>query len=349
MIGASTGNIIKDYLSENHISIDELSKTANVSSRNIYRLFNDEIPLSYEVAEAINALIPEVSVDFLMVYEARYQIEKKKFMKDIGISDLSGTISYFELDKLYPDLKGNQILLIKQGIEDFGLKALQSRTISSDDISFLGLSLQYSKAKNSKDNLSILWTISAYKNYINSKDLLIFNEEEFNRMFTMIKDLCGTTNIKSTLYNMERFCKKCGINFDYRDNLPGARIKAVTIKDENGKVFIFVSSLFKSIENLWLSFIHEALHIKNKDYDNSELADEKSDSTIENERFISDEVIRYLLEDDLNIIVNLPINKMIGIAKERNIPDGIIAEIYRYVNKKYNDATINSYIHYYDL
>lgn len=342
----STGSIIKLYLLENDFTFSDLAHSSGVSLRNIYRLMSDEIQLSYEVAKGMNSLIPEISIEFLMVYDTKYQIEKQKFKEKTGLTHLTKYIDYFELQKLYPEYKGEQISLLQKGIDVFGLDNLINFTLSCPEIT----SCQYSKASGSKEKESNLWLFSTYKDCLLERgdDLLSFDENMFNLLFNEIRNLTGTTNINSTIDNMKRFCNKCGINFYHKSSIPNSRIKAVTVKDENNRIFIFTSDLFKNIENLWLSFVHEAIHIKNKDYDNSLLMNKSSDSEILNEKFISEESIKYFIGDNNNTLIHYNVSELIKFAKKQRCSPGIIAEIYRFQSKIYNNSTINSYIHYYD-
>ena len=94
----------------------------------------------------------------------------------------------------------------------------------------------------------------------------MFDYDKFAEEFKEIKKISGTTNIKTTIFNMKTFCESCGINFYFRPSIPNSRVKAVAIKDKEDRIFIFVSDLFKRIENLWISFVHERIHIFNQDF-----------------------------------------------------------------------------------
>lgn len=72
----STADMVRGYLEANDISIKSLSEKCGLSERTIYRFLGDESKLSRRIAEGINAFIPEISLDFLMTYDAKYQLQK---------------------------------------------------------------------------------------------------------------------------------------------------------------------------------------------------------------------------------------------------------------------------------
>ena len=345
----STGNMIKAYLKENRLSITDLANAAEVTSRTIYRIINDETPLSYEVAKGINNLLPGIEVEFLMTYDAKYQVQKKEELKRLGIKDVDATIKFFDLKKLYPEFKNDKLILLEIAEKVFGIDNLNNLTLNLDK----KLYAQYSKAANIKDKESKLWLISTYSDFENALEgeRLKFDKEAFKRYYEEIRYLAGTTNYTSTMRNIRNICAHCGINFYFRHSIPNSRIKAVTLKDNDGYIYIFISDLFKCIQNLWLSFVHEMIHIKNNDFDVEELLNEGSNSSVENERYVSDEAANYFLPEYKNKLKNVEPSNLSGLfeyAEENNCPKGIAVEIYRNFKNIYNDSTINGYIDYYE-
>ena len=73
----STSKMIGTYLQENSITLEQLADASGVSIITIQRLFNEESKLPYDVAKGVNALIPEIGVEFLMNYDVKYQSQKR--------------------------------------------------------------------------------------------------------------------------------------------------------------------------------------------------------------------------------------------------------------------------------
>ena len=72
----STADMVRGYLDSNGISVKTLAEACGLSERTIYRFFCDESKLCRKIAEGVNALIPEISLEFLMTYDAKYQLQK---------------------------------------------------------------------------------------------------------------------------------------------------------------------------------------------------------------------------------------------------------------------------------
>jgi len=340
----STGQIISAYLEANDLNIFDLAKASGVEAKTIYRLINDESKVSYKVVQGMNKLIPGISLDFLVSYDAKYQLQKHQFMEKKQIDDYIKVIDFFKLRKLYRHYYHDNIKLIEIAHQVFGSENLKQLKID-DNVIFAHA---YSRAKNPDNNASSLWLVAAYRECLilnDGKELLVFDFDAFKNEFKNIKQVCGTTDIKSTLFNIKMFCESCGINFLYRPSIPNSRVKAAAVKDKNGKVFIFMSDLFRCVENLWLSFVHECVHILKRDFCHNSLSFYKEKTNYEN--FVDIEAMRYFFED-LSILETQSSFMVISqYAKQKGIPIGITAEIYRYINQIYNDNDVNMYIHYY--
>ena len=339
----STGNMIETYLEANGFSITNLAESSGVSERTIYRLLNDEGKLTQEMAEGVNKLIPGISVEFLMTYDARYQIQKRDFVKANCNSDIDALISKYKLKKLFPSLAKNKEELFNHGKAILGLEQMNSGDISNPRL----LSFQFSQAANPKESDAILWLTVAYKECLekNSETKMIFNKERFEQQFDQLKELCGATTIENSLSLMNEFANSCGIYFFLRRSIPNARIKAVTIKDSDNRIIILMSDLFKCVETLWIAFIHECFHILNDDFDEPEYIN--NDRASMNEKNTDKETLEFLVSDCMNNQKFFDVHDVLEISSKNKVPVGIVASFARDISGKYKDSAINSCIHYY--
>lgn len=338
----STGQMLETYLVSNNITLDMLAKKANVSWRTIYRIINDQTRINFNIANAINELIPEIKIEFIMAYDGVYQARKKAIEKNLGYSNIDEIILENRLSKFYPKYKKDKFALISIQKNIFDNDNKNCNSILSR------LKYSFCKAKGSNEDVSLEWLALSFREYciINDDNLLKFDNRIFDIEFRRIKDYIATSSIDSAIFNMDNFCKKCGINFYFRENVAGSRIKAVTIKDSYGRVFIFVSSLFKCLENLWISFVHECKHIQldeinglDKEYPNG-----KNEFY---ENYIAEESIHFFVGDKMNDNRDYKVDEIVDISKNCNVQSSIVAEIARYRSKDYCNSDINGYIHYY--
>jgi len=338
-----TGKIIETYLEENNITIDQLKDVCGVSSRTIIRVLKGESKLSYEIAKGINTLIPEISIEFLITYDAKYQLQKKQYEEENNVDNIDFLIDKFQLKYLYPNLKSNKKDLFEKGIKIFGLENMKKEYI--DNVNILKTCF-FSETKNGISFNKDLWIRAAYCEYKENENILDFNDNDVATIVESIKKFCGTIDRDITLYNMKKISNQHGINFYYRDSIPNSKIKAVTVMDNDNKIYIFASNLYKCIENLWISFMHEIIHINKKDYINSVLM--LDDYKAKNENFVSEEAAKAFIGDEYLKIDNCDIDTVFSISKKCNIPPGIVAEITRYKTKNYSNREVNSLVHYYE-
>lgn len=78
-----TSDIVKMYFEENNLSINDLYNSGLVSKDEVNRFFNSDYKLTKNLASAINKLLPELSVDFLLDYDKKYHLDKENKNRNI--------------------------------------------------------------------------------------------------------------------------------------------------------------------------------------------------------------------------------------------------------------------------
>lgn len=336
----STGTMLSQYMEANHITISDIAKFCAVSERTVYRMLNEETKLTPEVASAIEANIPGLKAEFLLKYDTKYQLQKLRFEQQQGI-DVDKCIRTFKLKKLFPSIASDKQAMIDRAMKFFGKESLVSGKLNHHL-----LAPQFSKANNAVEDDSALWLETAYQECLEQygSEKRVFSPKNFHENFAVIKDYCGTTTLENTRFNMREFCDACGIYFHMRPSIPNARIKGVAGKDEQGRVFILLSDLFKSVEVLWLAFIHECIHIQNEDFNNPALVNE-TDITRNENHVDSDTMELFVNVKDLG--EHVTVKDVLEIAAKTRSPVGIVAAITRFVTNHYSDKEMNSLLHFY--
>lgn len=340
----STGEVINQYLEANNFTYQDLAKASNVSLKTIYRIVSDESKLSNEVAIGLNKLIPDISVEFIVCYDVKYQLEKINFLKDnnLTLTKCNELVTKFHLKKLYPNWLGDNISLVKQGITIFGQDNFVNGIFSINQLQ----NVAFSKANNNDAETTKAWLYTTYYECNDYKEPVKFNQSIFNEEFKNIKKICGITGFESALLQISKFCEKCGINFYFRKSIPNARVKAVTIKDKFNNVYIFISDLFKCVENLWLAFIHECVHIYKGDLNTKN--DVLNNSEIINERYVDELSMEFLLGEQLyNLTNKIDIDEIFNISAKSKTPMGVVIEIYRFKFNEYTNPLFNQYLHFF--
>lgn len=334
-----TGKFVLEFLTENEIVLSNLAETCGVSVRTIYRFINGECRLTTEIAEGIHKLLPDLSVEYLIKYDAKYQYQKEKEAKTIGITEkeAKAIISKFKLKKFYPEFEKDNIALFDYAASFLGYDNLKNGTLYKVAPSLP----RYSKANKAEEKDTLLWTTIAYnevKKKYQGQGLRDFDRSKFDNAIESIKKISGATTLELTKFNIETFCNNCGINFIFRPSIPNARVKGIAVKDEDGRVYLLLSDLFKCIERIWLTFIHEILHIKNGDID--------KDLSLEiDERQVDEDVIRFLVDNDMQENRDYSLKEISCISRAHKVPLGLVAEIARFRSNNYKNYAINSLIH----
>ena len=339
----STAKVIETYMEENDIDIGMLAKASNMSVRSIYRFLQGDSKLPIAIAEGINSIVPEISVDFLLRYDASFQYKKQVAMKNNNIKDFSQLSGDLYLKYLYPEIKDNSICLAEKAKYVFGDELVSGKETIAEACS--KYSFLFSKAKDNDADATSAWLLAAIGEYksIAKERILSFNKKIFDEEFEKLRVYSDCDTIEATLFNMSVFCKNCGINFYYRESIPKARVKAISIKESDEHIYIIVSSLFKSIENLWLSFIHECIHIKNNDFE------EKEPGDLLNENSVDRESIAFFVGEMMSKQSTFDFSTIKVISSATNTPIGIVSEIARYLSKDYKDPEKNKLIHYFKV
>lgn len=332
-----TGDIIAMYMEENDVTIIDLQNKSNVNMRTIYRVLKGEVKLNSKLAIALEELVPGLSAEYLLSYDSKYQLQKTKFANKNNVKDLTPIIDKFKLKKLYPSVK-DEMELFNLGKEIFGIENLQNNNLLlNPKIKYLNFSI----AKNSKYDATVAWINTAMSEYISNNEILEFKKDSFEKCLKMIKQLSNTNTFELTEYNISNICKKSGINYYNRNSIPNSRVRGICIKDNDNHIYIFTSNLFKCIENRWLHFVHECIHIKNGD-----LISMSENETEENENKVYEDSMKFFVGENLERISRAKkIDDLQRISNETKTPIGIVVEIYREITKDYSNYY--NYLHRY--
>lgn len=72
-----TSDIVKMYFEENNLSINDIYNSGLVSKDEVNRFFSGDYKLTKSLASAINKLLPELSAEFLLDYDKKYNLAKE--------------------------------------------------------------------------------------------------------------------------------------------------------------------------------------------------------------------------------------------------------------------------------
>ena len=277
-----------------------------------------------------------------MKYDAEYNAYVSEFASQNHIKNSKELITYFSLDKLYPEYRSSDIDLCKIGMSIFGNENFINKRIDLSEVQ----EYAFAQASNSNKLVANAWIKNAIfkiKEMDPGWSSKTLNLNALNEVLDNINIYTSTTTIEETKAAFELIANKIGINYYFCASIPNSRVKGVSLKTKEGPIFVLISDLFHCIENLWLTFIHELIHIKNNDFYNSLSMGIGNVESIEKK--VENDVIELLTQNfQLNLDSSL-IENAYNLSDISLIPVGIAGEIIRSITGVYNDRDLNSLIH----
>lgn len=154
-----------------------------------------------------------------------------------------------------------------------------------------------------------------------------YEKRKFKECLNDIKEL-AFKNPSNFIAELQEKCSKCGVALVYTPNLPKAPISGAT-RWINNKPLIQLSGRYKTDDQFWFTFFHEAGHIIEHGKKDIFLEDvEGSPIDRKKEEDANQFAVKWLLNEiELKeIIRNLPLSKqkIVGFSKRFRIPPGII-------------------------
>lgn len=74
----STGDMVRAYLSSNGLTVSDLIRENGLSRETVNFFMEDKIKMPSSVAIGMHSLLPDISEEFLIGYDAKYQLQKVK-------------------------------------------------------------------------------------------------------------------------------------------------------------------------------------------------------------------------------------------------------------------------------
>lgn len=338
----STAELVLSYLEANEMDAGKLAEVSGVSARSVSRFLKGESKLTVPIADGLERLNIGLKADNLLSYDAKYQAQEERRRRRLGLTleEIRQVCRRYNLGKFFPGLK-SPLDLFERAAGLVGMENL----ISGDFASVSPTAVKFSKANGSDNGLADFWITIAYNEAKevaeDSGGLLRFDEEYFRAFFEEnIKKLTKADTIEQVKFNISHLFKEGGINFFFRDSVPKCRIKGAVVRDRDGYVFVFASNLFKCVERLWLSMIHECVHLIDGDFDAIDLEEGR-------EFNIDEDVVRILVGSDMQEERFYSVAEIRQIARAHSVAPGLVAEIARFRSGNYSDYHINKLIHYY--
>ena len=250
------GELLKDYLENYNISINEFADRVGTSSKNLIDIIKGDVELSQNMIYNIS-FVTGISVQYIENVEKKFFIDNKidEFLLDnnLTIRKYLNMFNYKEASKKY-DIKFTNEKSDYTILEDI-LKYLR---FSDPKLIYKDNNHIFYKSNNNKKELLVLWLERCYK---------IISEEEINKYESKNIDVLVSyirSEAKNNHFDKETLIKmfnKNGIYLAIEEDLSGSKIRGA-FRVHNDKPAIYLTLKNKRIADIYFALLHELAHCK---------------------------------------------------------------------------------------
>lgn len=256
----SPGSILKEYMDEHNLSQKDLATKTESSERHISNLVNGKVKLTEEFALKLESVFEGVKAEFWMDLEVAYRLYQLR-TDGVDIDELSDISKKYEFKHLY---KGMGLSLKEQAYRTLNILGVDN----FHEVDSLRNNLHYNFMEDGgSEEAKLLWIkLAELEIEIQNdlEDLPLFNYDEFVKKYKNFKKLLFTKDIDQAIFNIRRYANSLGILFVYIESIPNAKIRGA-VRMYNGRPLILLSDRYKKSDRIYFTFIHELMHVKNKD------------------------------------------------------------------------------------
>lgn len=257
----SPGEILNEELDVIGMTQTELSARLGLERKTVNEIINGKAPITAKTALLLCRIVGR-SEKFWLNLESAYQAalarkaEKEslandlKYLDEMPIKEMirQGWIKKFT----------NKIDQLLEVLRFFSVKNVKSL----EDVSKLN-HITTSFRKNKDQNTKKYWSIVAWlrQGEILYKDLDVgeFNKTKFEEILSMSRKLTGDP-LENIISNLKQECASAGVILLFVPELPGSGVCGAT-RWHNKTAVIQLSLRYKSNDQFWFTFFHEAGHI----------------------------------------------------------------------------------------
>jgi HTH-type transcriptional regulator / antitoxin HigA len=253
------GETLKDVLDDREISQAELAARTGLTTKTISQIINGAAPLSYDTAEKL---------ELALGVPARFWNARESMFRE-------ATLKLAEQERLDADLKWVECIPvrvleerrhIKPGLEKGALvrevlKFFKVSSIEAWDEVYIKPAVQFrgGKVHASKPGHVAAWLrmgeIAAEK-----RQCKPYDAAEFEKALKEIRRLMPQ---RSAVWQgkMIELCANAGVAVVFVEEIAGASVSGVTKWLSKDKAMIVLSLKYKSDDQFWFTFFHEACHV----------------------------------------------------------------------------------------
>ncbi|MBS6500666.1 MAG: ImmA/IrrE family metallo-endopeptidase [Clostridium sp.] len=257
----ATGIILKEYIEEKNINLDNLSKILEISKKNIEKLFDGKIRIDEDIAKKLEKVIPEVPASYWLNIESKYSeylsnINSKFDFKDVDLQEISRKFKFREV------FKGLNWDLMKQAIEM--LEILKIDDFNDFNKVYSNLKVDFFEDGGEKEAIAIWLNLCKEEADFQTEyvERVQYSHEELQKKIHFFKSIAYNKDIDNSLISCKKLCNKLGIYFVELEPISNSKVRGALLTYNNHPA-IFISRRFKSHDHIWFAIAHELGHLIN--------------------------------------------------------------------------------------
>ncbi|WP_455819588.1 ImmA/IrrE family metallo-endopeptidase [Clostridium butyricum] len=258
-----TGVIIKEYLEEKNISVEELANKYKIDQKYLVDLLNGKSGLTIEIANILNKALPEITASYWLNLEDKYNEyianEKKEKSKLLSCSkeQLKELSKKFKFKEVF---KGLNWSLEKQAIEM--LKLLQIRSFDKFNEAYSKYKVDFFQDGGETEAIAVWINLCKEEVFVQNDDIsdINYSKEQLKNNLIMFKNIAYNENLDATINNCRRLCNRLGIYFVDLDPISNSKVRGALLTYEDHPA-IFISRRFKTHDHIWFAIAHEIGHL----------------------------------------------------------------------------------------
>lgn len=253
------GEILDETLEARGISSAEMAKRIGLTEKTLSEIINGKAPVTPDTAVRLESILG-IKADVWNNLESNYQLfkvrqkQQEEFKKNI---DWARSFPLKELRKygIVSDTR-NQIIIVKELLSFFGVSSIHSWNELYESPA-----VQFRRSSAYKiDEKSVSTWLRFSELLAHEMQTKNFNKRSFERALSEIRSLTleGSDQFSDRLTVL---CAEAGVALVFLSEFPKTRISGATRWLSSRKAMISLTLRYKTDDQFWFSFYHEAGHI----------------------------------------------------------------------------------------
>ena len=254
------GEYLEEVLAERKMTQKELAELTGYSKKHLNQIIKKKAALSAETALRFEKVL-DISADIWNTLENNYRLFEARKKEDEELQKNLLWIKQFPVRDLqtsgFIPKTEDGIILIRALLVFFGIAGVEQW----DNYSEKSCGVYCRKSNNFDTELNdLLCWIRIAEIKSQQTEIKPYSEKAFKSNIEVIRSLTNLP-VRNVISEMTRLCALSGVVFVVLPEIGKARISGITKWQHSDRILLALSDRYKTGDQFWFSFFHEAAHI----------------------------------------------------------------------------------------